>query len=67
MEVKTYPEMNGRIKEILKVDKANPVDAYALARIEELEKENREMKYYIKQSVELGCLIDPEEIYKKYI
>ncbi|MED1954927.1 hypothetical protein [Brevibacillus centrosporus] len=41
MDIKTYPEMNERIKDIL-VLSGLPVDAYAAKRIEELEQEREE-------------------------
>lgn len=41
MEVKTYPEMNARIKNIL-VLSGSPTDLYAAKRIEELEQKNEE-------------------------
>lgn len=39
MDIKTYPEMNGRIKEILHLS-GSPTDGYAAKRIEELEAES---------------------------
>lgn len=40
MDIKTYPEMNDRIKDILALS-GLPVDAYAAKRIEELEAESK--------------------------
>lgn len=43
MDIKTYPDMNDRIKDILALS-GLPVDAYAAKRIEELEAENKHLK-----------------------
>lgn len=49
MDIKTYPEMNDRIKDILALS-GLPVDSYAAKRIEELEAENKRyreaLEYY---------------------
>jgi len=37
MTIKTYPEMNAKITELLRWDTGNPLMAYAAQRIEELE------------------------------
>ena len=66
-QIETYPKMNETIKKLLRMDKDNNMDAYILARIEELEKENRAMKHYIKNGLEFGYIDDKEGVYKKYI
>lgn len=43
MDMKTYPEMNDRIKDILN-QSGLPVDAYAAKRIEELEVESKQYR-----------------------
>lgn len=65
--IELYNEMNETIKELLAMDKDDSVDAYALARIEELEKENLQLKDYIRNGIELGYIDDREGDYKKYI
>jgi hypothetical protein len=50
--VRTYPEMNMRIKELLRVDGSN-YTAYAAQRIEELEKENRRLRAALQECVSL--------------
>ncbi|MCM3144350.1 hypothetical protein [Brevibacillus sp. MER 51] len=51
MEVKTYPEMNARIKEILRLSDF-PTDKYAANRIEELEVENSHLLEREKKLIE---------------
>ncbi|MFC0188474.1 hypothetical protein ACFFJY_09265 [Fictibacillus aquaticus] len=47
--VKTYPKMNETIKDLLKMNEENQVHAYAVARIEELEEENKQLR------IQLNC------------
>lgn len=42
--IQTYPEMNEKIKHLLGLDKDDPIDMYAAARIEELEAEVKRLK-----------------------
>lgn len=54
--IKTYPEMNEKIKELLAIGSSD-MDKYILARIEELEKENK----ILKKSLEGLCQSDFKE------
>lgn len=47
-KMKTYPEMNRKILEILRLNNENPVALYAAARIEELEGQNQAMRQVLE-------------------
>lgn len=45
MKINTYPEMNKTIKDLLRMNQDDPIKAYTLTRLEELEQEVSEVSY----------------------
>jgi len=51
-KVKTYPEMNKEIKNILKLSNDDPFNLYIVARIEELEQKVKDYEKAINECIE---------------